>query len=291
MIFIDDLEYPEAPVLMNDGSWLIAEMAMGSGRLTRVSATGDQRQLLAETGRPNGLLLDSDGSVWVAESWQPSLLKISPKGDKQVVLQGCGNQPFLWPNDLVFGPDGSIYMTDSGIEVSRLIGENGLDEKVWHDDMNGCLYRIDPVTHQIECIDDGYRFANGLAFGPDGGLYVNEMVTGNVYRYDFSGKVVPHSRTLFASVIDSGGPSRVVGPDGMAFDSEGNLFVCIFGQGHLAVVSPDGSIDRSIVTRGSCPTNVAFGPAGSQSIYVTEFQRGRVETYRVDHDAYELFTG
>ena len=291
MIFYDGLEHPEAPALMNDGSWIVAEMALGNGRLTQISACGTESKLLTETGRPNGILMDSDGSIWVAESWQPSLMKVSPAGAKEVVFEGCNGHPFLWPNDLVFGPDGAIYMTDSGIKVNKLIGENGLDGNAWQGDMKGRLYRIDAPNHHIECIDEGYRFTNGLAFGPDGKLYVNETVTGHIYRYDYKSRVITESRTLFATVMDSDDPSQVMGPDGMAFDEAGNLFICVFGQGHLAVVSPDGKINRTITTCGPCPTNVAFGPRGGRSIYVTEYQRGRIETYTVDHDGFETRIG
>ena len=287
MIFTEDLEYPEAPVLLSDGSWLVAEMSMGNGKLTRVSACGKHHSPWVATGRPNGLLQDKEKFTWVAESYPPSLLRVSPEGEKRTILESCDGQPFLWPNDLVLGPDGAIYMTDSGIEVSRLIGEDGLNESAWDEPMDGRLFRVDPASHQIECLDQGYRFANGLAFGPDGKLYVNEMVTGHVYRYNFDGKLLPHTKELFASVIDPTGPARIVGPDGMAFDKAGNLYICLFGQGHIAVVAPDGQINRSIVTRGACPTNLAFGPKGSHSIYVTEFKRGRIETFSVEHDGYE----
>ena len=35
-------------------------------------------------------------------------------------------------------------------------------------------------------IDDGIRFTNGIAFGPDGDLYVTEMISGDIFRYRFS---------------------------------------------------------------------------------------------------------
>ncbi|MCH7740535.1 MAG: adenylyl-sulfate kinase [Chloroflexi bacterium] len=90
------------------------------GWLLHLSADGSERQIIAKTGRPNGLCIDGDGTFWVAESVNPpSLLKIKWDGAKQVdvevVLTADSDGPFLFPNDLAFGPDGLLYMTDSGV--------------------------------------------------------------------------------------------------------------------------------------------------------------------------------
>ena len=284
MIFCENLEHPEAPALQADGSWLIVQMKMGQGEVCQVSADGKSIQTIKKTGRPNGLLVDDEGSIWVAETWEPSLIKISPDKSVRVISRGNPDKLFMWPNDLVWGPDGAIYMTDSGVSVHDLLMPNGPDPKVWQGSMDGRLYRIDPITEEVECLDSGFRFINGLAFGLDGCLYVAETVTGHIYRYEFTDQLDVNSRTLFASVIDKTGPKRVVGPDGIKFDDEGNLYAAIFGQGHIAVVAPSGNIMRRITTKGSCPTNLAFGPKGSGKLYVTEYQRGQIETLTVLND-------
>ena len=286
MIFCSDLDHPECPVRMPDGSWLIVQMNMGEGEVSQISADGAQIKTIRKTGRPNGIAKDDRGNIWVAETLDPSLIKISPDGSARTISRGNAHQLFLWPNDLVVGPDGAIYMTDSGVHVSELMTPNGPDPEVWRTTMNGCLYRIDPQTEQVECLDSGFQFANGLAFGPDGRLYVAETVTGNIYRYDFTDRLEINSRVLFVTVTDQSGPRRVAGPDGIAFDEEGNLYAAIFGQGHVAMVEPSGAIRRHLVTRGSCPTNLAFGPKGSKQIYITEYQRGQIEVLAVQSDGF-----
>ena len=213
--------------------------------------------------------------MWVAESWEPSLVRISEDGSARVIARGNQDQLFLWPNDLVWGPDKAIYMTDSGIAVHDLLEGSQVKPDAWQQPMDGKLYRIDPDTERVECLDSGYQFANGIAFGPDGGLYVAEMVTGHIFRYDFTDRLEVNSKILYASVIDKTGPHRVVGPDGITFDKDGNLYAALFGQGHVAVVDPSGHVVRRLVTRGSSPTNLAFGSDGR--LYVTEFQRGQIE--------------
>ena len=286
MIFVNGLKHPEAPLLTDDGGWMVAEMGMGDGGIVKVDAQGNVKTWVT-TGRPNGLLSAGESGVWVAESWNPSLLKVLPNGKKDSVITGCGGQPFLWPNDLVYGPDGFIYLTDSGITVNELIMENdALNMEAWLGPMNGCLYRINPHTLTSECLDQGFRFINGIAFGPDEKLYVSETVTGNIYRYNYDRGVVVGSRELFVSALGEGGGKLLSGPDGMAFDCKGNLYVAVLGQSRVAVVSPSGKIERSIVTQGQCPTNVAFGPKGRQAIYVTEFNEGCLEMFPVPHDGF-----
>ena len=68
MVFCAELDHPEGPVLLPDGSWLVVEMGPERGCVTRISGDGKQKNLIAKTGRPNGLALDNTGTIWVAES-------------------------------------------------------------------------------------------------------------------------------------------------------------------------------------------------------------------------------
>ncbi|WP_062264148.1 SMP-30/gluconolactonase/LRE family protein [Endozoicomonas arenosclerae] len=287
MIFVEGLDHPESALRLNDGSWLISEVGHDKGRLIRVSESGKESKLFAQLNRPNGILQDPhDGSIWVAETREPSLLKLNPDGTVCETITGSAECPFLWPNDMALGPDGAIYLTDSGIHVDDLITEDGPDPEIWEGSMRGKLFRIDPVSKQVDCLDQGFCFANGIAFAPDGRLYISESATGHIYRYEFARSLVVSSREIFVSVTDTSGPCRVVGPDGIAFDENGNLYAAMFGQGHVATVYPNGEIHRTIVTRGSCPTDVVFGAPGSQKLYITEYQRGRIEMADVPSDGF-----
>ena len=71
MIFACDLGNPEAPVVLSDGSLVLVEMHPDRGCITHISADGKERRDIAKTGRPNGLALDKEGALWVAESLDP----------------------------------------------------------------------------------------------------------------------------------------------------------------------------------------------------------------------------
>jgi gluconolactonase len=281
MIFADGLSIPEGPVALADGSWLVVEMGPDRGCVTHMSADGKTKRCIVKTGRPNGLAVDRDGNIWVAESQIPSLLRVSLDGDLVVFLTECDGEAFLFPNDLAFGPDGHLYMTDSGITFRDFVPGGKLREDYEDIEYDGRVYRIDIATKEITKLDAGIRFTNGICFDADNNLYVNETITGMVYKYAWDdGKIGP--REDFGNVISADAPAGIKGPDGMKFGLDGNLYVAVFVQGDVTVLGPDGKVVRRIKTAGSQPTNLAFGLPGDNRIYVTEDEIGSLEVFDVD---------
>jgi gluconolactonase len=288
MIFADNLGLPEGPVVLADGSWLVVEMHADRGCVTLLDEEGRIERVIARTGRPNGLVVGRDGTLWVAESQERSLVRLSMEGRAETVLTGCEGEPFLFPNDLCFGPDGALYMTDSGLLVEEWAPGGEIREDFMEAQTDGRVYRIDPDTSEIEKLDSGFRFTNGIAFGPDDNLYVDETLTGMVYRYTWEDGKIVGGREDFANVAYKESTEFPVGPDGMAFGADGNLYVAVHGQGDVTVLSPEGDVVRRIETAGRQPTNVAFGTGGEQRIYVTEVELGRLEAFEVETEGLRL---
>jgi gluconolactonase len=291
MIFTRDLSLPEGPVLLSDYSWVLVEMGSDRGCVTHVSADGKSKRVIAKTGRPNGLAVDHEGVIWVAETDPPSLLRLTMDGQKDVVLTECDGEEFLFPNDLVFGPQGALYLTDSGILFKDFVPDGKLREDYMEVPIDGRVYRIDVQKEKISKIDSGYRFTNGIVFGADDFLYVNETITGMVYRYAWEDGFVVGEREDFGNVLDPNRPKVFGGPDGMKFGTDGNLYVTVYGQGDVTVLGKDGEVVKRIKTEGTLPTNCAFGPDGSNKLYVTETELGTLEVFDVGTDGLHLYTG
>ena len=211
-------------------------------------------------------------------------------GHVDVWIDKCNGESFLWPNDLCFGPDGCLYLTDSGILFGQFRPGGGrIRPDIMSFKIDGRVYRINVQTKEIWEIDEGIRFANGICFGPDNNLYVAETITGTIYRYEWAnGKI--GTREVFGNVIDPSLTGDFKGPDGMKFGSNGNLYVTVPGQGHVTVLAANGSVVARIRTRGLRPTNIAFGPPGENKVFVTEVQFGAIEVFDVETDGLPLFT-
>ena len=123
-------------------------------------------------------------------------------------------------------------------------------------------------------------FPNGIALR-GGRLYVAETLRSCVWVYDVIGPGVAADRRLFCRqppVPDA----PVSGPDGMAFDSEGNLLVTHFGSGHVYVYDTGGAEVDTIPCGGTSPTNVCFGGADHATLFITVDDTGEMVT--VDWD-------
>lgn len=286
--FADQLGFPEAPVLLPDGGFLFVEMDPAKGWIIRFSKDGQSRSVVAQTGRPNGLAADRDGCVWVAETAMRALLRMSLDGKYQVIANDFDGEPFLFLNDLALAPNGDVYLTDSGIALEQIAPGGQLNPDYRQLRYDGRVFRIDAHTHAVECVDRGLLFTNGIAFGPDGDLYVAETLSGNIYRYEYRRGRVIGKRQLFGNVIERFNPAELKGPDGMKFGADTNLYVAVFGQGDVTVLGPDGTVVRRIKTDGSMPTNLVFGPKGERKIYVTEVESGSVQVMDVDTDGFPL---
>jgi gluconolactonase len=290
VIFAADLGDPEGPVALPDGTWLVVEGTAERGCVTQISSDGKSKRIIQKTGLPNGLAVDRNGVIWVAESKVPSLVRLTMEGKAEVVATSCEGQPFLFPNDLCFGPDGALYLTDSGITVAEFCPGNVIHSDYMSLHYDGRVYRVDIGSGKVEQIDNGILLTNGIAFGPDNLLYVNETITGNIYRYGVKNGAVVGPRTIFGNVIRSDAPAGFKGPDGMAFSADGRLYVAVFGQHDIIVLGKDGEVAERLEATGKLPTNVAFALPGNKRIAVTEYEHGQLEMYDVPTDGLPLWS-
>jgi gluconolactonase len=179
-------------------------------------------------------------------------------------------------------------MTDSGIRGDDLVVGGEVRPDYAQLRYDGRLYRINTKTSEITKLDSGFRFTNGIVFGLDRSLYVNETLTGMIYRYAWNdGKI--GTREGFGNVLDPSGFPGFIGPDGMKFGLDMCLYVTVYGQGDVTVLDVDGKVKKRIRTEGRFPTNCAFGPPGSKRLYVTEDELGTIEVFDVGVDGIALY--
>lgn len=271
---------PEGPLWLGEDTWLVVEMADDRGSITRVHADGTLQEL-CRTGRPNGLVRTETGTILAAESALRSIIELEPGWETgpakwaTVATSDTRGRSMLFPNDLAVGLDGSVWITDSGLTLETMKSEFLTAPDPAALPFDGRVYRMDPDTWEVETFADGMGHLNGISFGPNGDLYVNDTITGDVLRYPW-GLDGPGEKSLFANVVDRTLPPGFRGPDGMAHDIAGNLYVTVWGQGEVIVLSPEGEWIQRLQTAGARPTNVALHPERAE-IVVTEVETGTLQ--------------
>lgn len=107
----------------------------------------------------------------------------------------------------------------------------------------------------------------------------------------------PDNCTLFPEGTSKAGlfarlPAGASGPDGMALDEDGNLYVCHAGKGSVYVFGPHGddlfSIDCSHI--GRTVTNLAFGGPEMRELYITVSDAGAIARARLPHPGRKMFS-
>ena len=66
--FATELGAPEGPVCLPDGSMYVTEMSAAALQVTRLFPDGCRKLIMRTGGRPNGLAVDGDGNLWIAEA-------------------------------------------------------------------------------------------------------------------------------------------------------------------------------------------------------------------------------
>ncbi len=125
----------------------------------------------------------------------------------------------------------------------------------------GELYRVDPGG-RVAMLWDGIEFSNGLGFGPDERLlYHCDTFTNAVWAYDVKSDHTLTDRRIFARLAS--------GPDGLAVDAEGGVWVACPSSGEVLRFRADATLDLRQKVWDGMVMSLAFGGRDLQDLYVT----------------------
>lgn len=129
---------------------------------------------------------------------------------------------------------------------------------------SSCLYRLDP-DHTIHTMVKGVTISNGIGWNKENTrFYFTDTLKQTIWLYDFdlnAGKL--SNRRVF---VQTNGPGV---PDGLAIDTDGNIWSVQCGGGKIVVYNPDGESIHELRLPTSCITACTFGGPYLSDLYVT----------------------
>lgn len=207
--------------------------------------------LVAPQAGPN-----RDGVVW----------RITPEGDTTRVAEGVGD-----PNAIVVLPTGELLVSDDFTHNIYLVGRNGA----------------------VSVFSDAIPFPNGLALAPDGSaLYVAQIFS------KAPDEPPPARFTEFSDAVwrlplrdfRPAGPPTVLfrtggatGPDGLAMDANGMLYLSAAREGQLWRIDPATGAGELLADGLPGLASLAFGQGAfdHHSLYATQIRGGRLLRFPV----------
>jgi sugar lactone lactonase YvrE len=199
--------------------------------LFRIDISGEISEYSGDIPNPTGIAFDSEGQMFVTSRLEGVVYKITPFKEAVAFARNLGVA-----SGIAFDRKGVMYVGDRTGAIFKVnsIGE----ERAWA--------QIEPSVSAFH-----------LAFGPDGSLYVTgPTVTSSdcIWRIDPEGEV-----DIFFKGLGR--------PQGLAFDTDGNLYVAasLGGRRGIVRISPNG-LDAKVVVAGVNLIGLAFSSAGEMAV-------------------------
>jgi sugar lactone lactonase YvrE len=184
--------------------------------LYKITSNYTVKPFVTEMMNPSGLAIDRSGALFVSCRNDGTIYRVSPEGRAEKWIEGMGVA-----TGIAFDRGGNLFVGDR----------------------SGTIFKISPekeifVFATLEPSISAYH----LAFNPAGELFVTGPTTSSfdrVYRIDQQGEASTYYRGLGR-------------PQGLAFDSRGNLYVVASIGGYRGVVriAADGNAERVISGAG-----------------------------------------
>ena len=253
-----------------------------------VVGAADGNGAVASFRAPSGLTIDTAGNLYVADSGNHTIRRITPTGDVTTVAgtagtagsaDGTGNgAQFRSPQSIAIDGSGRLYVADTGNQTVRVVTSAGVVTT---------LAGTAGVAGALDGTGAGASFSSpsGIAVDAAGNAYVGE--TGNllVRRVTQAGVVTTVAGTVnvAGSTDGSGAAARFRLPVALAVDASGTVIVADRDNFAIRKVTPAGAVSTfagAAIVQGSADGaagvatfNTPFGVAvdASGTIYVADY--------------------
>ena len=272
------LSYPSAVEALTGDGVLVADRA--NHRIREVDADGiirtvagggvswgDGQATSIRLSHPWGVDRGADGTIYIADRNRHRVVKVDAGGNLTTVAGTGGAAGFSgdggpataarlrYPNDVVVGSDGSLYISDRNNHRIRKVSSDGTISTVAGNGSRGFGGDGGPATAAR------LQYPEDLDLDDEGNLYIADRNNHRVRRVA-GGEI----RT-----VAGGGPStgdgqatsvRLRFPTGVDWVPGGTIYVADRGQQRVRKVTPDGQM-TTVVGTGAAGFGGDGGPAGS----------------------------
>jgi gluconolactonase len=259
-VVADGLDHPECVLYHPDGSiWAGGE----AGQIYRIN-TDSSIEVVANTG---GFILGmalSPDKLWMAicDLKKKCVWRLDMRTYALTLFaEGVPGNAFNIPNYACFDSAGNLFVSESGAFRDVL----GKILKFSRDGV-GSIWHPGP-----------FNFANGIALDANEKfLYVVCTFSPAIERIAVSVDGAAGEREAFVTF------DKIV-PDGIALDTQGNLLVSCYAPNAILRISPDRIITTLVddwEAHTLCnPTNIAFGGAQFEKLYVANLGRWHISVF------------
>src|SRR5689334_18383408 len=265
-----DLQRPECILAEPDGTLWSAD---ARGGVMRIAGDGSQRMVSQKRSQhfegaaneasrylegtlPNGLAFARNGDILISNFGTDCLEVMTRSGESRVLADSIDGEPIGKVNFVLRDSKDRIWIT-----VSTRI-KNWM-HALRTDLADGYLARY--IDGKFRIVADGFRFTNEIRFdASEEWMYVVETTGGCITRLRLDEQGSPVEREIF-------GPSSLgkgAWPDGIAFDSYGNLWGTLVYSDKLFVLTPEG--DQRVLLDEGDPQKVAALEQAFLKNHVTE---------------------
>jgi sugar lactone lactonase YvrE len=192
----------------------------------------------------------AQGGLVVAARNGIGFLDDDPRAGLHIVAPIEGDTPGNRMNDAKCDPAGRLWAGTMAFNFARGAAS---------------LYRME-TDCRYERVLSNLTISNGLGWSPSGSsMYFIDSgdAAVDVFDYDLESGAATNRRRLITFSANEGMP------DGMTVDSDGHLWVAMFGAGAVRRFTPDGQPSGSVGLPVSQVTSVAFGGADFEHLFVT----------------------
>jgi hypothetical protein len=219
----------------------VTTLAGSAGSNGSIDATG----AAARFWNPSGVAADGAGNVYVADTVNSNIRKITPAG-AVTRLAGAGpGTKFLFPQGVATDGAGNVYVADTRFSAIRKITPAG--EVTGLAGLTGF-----PGSTDATGAAASFLFPSGVAADSAGNVYVADSGNNTIRKITPAGEVTTLAGTagVIGSTDATGPAASFFGPTGVAIDSAGNVYVADNGNHTIRKITPAGAVSTVVGVAG-----------------------------------------